>query len=255
MQQYNSKDGKAYGIPHGWGANYLMWNTDVVKTAPDSWGVVFDPASPYKGKVTAYDAPIYIADAAVYLMKTKPELKITNPYALDDTQFKAVVDLLKQQKGIVGEYWSDYLKAQAAWDQGTMVLGTTWQVIKGLVDTDAKVKVSTVIPKEGATAWSDTWMLASKAKHPNCMYLWMNWITSPEVQAQVAEYFGEAPANPKACAFTQAKDHCDTYKATDAEFHKQLFYWTTPTKECLDGRGSICVAFSDWQKAWTEIKG
>jgi len=255
MQQYNSKDGKAYGIPHGWGANYLMWNTAVVKTDPDSWSVVFDKASPYKGKVTAYDAPIYIADAAVYLMASKPELKITNPYALDDTQFKAAVDLLKGQKTIVGEYWSDYLKAQAAFDQGSTVLGTTWQVIKGLVDTDAKVKVKTVIPKEGATAWSDTWMLSSKSKHPNCMYLWMNYITSPEVQAQVAEYFGEAPANPKACGFTQAKDHCDTYKATDEAFHKQLFYWTTPTKDCLDGRGSICVAFSDWQKAWTDIKG
>ena len=62
-QTYNTKDGVHYGVPHGWGANLLMWNTDVVTPAPDSWGVVFDPASPYKGKVTAYDAPIYIADA------------------------------------------------------------------------------------------------------------------------------------------------------------------------------------------------
>ena len=255
LQQYNSKGGKAYGIPHGWGANYLMWNTDVVTTDPDSWGVVFDAASPYKGKVTAYDAPIYIADAAVYLMKTKPDLGIKNPYALDQTQFKAAVDLMKQQKPLIGQYWSLYTDEQAAFSQGNIVLGTTWQVIKGLVDTDAKVKVKTAIPKEGSTAWSDTWMVASKAKHPNCMYKWMNWITSPAVQAQVAEYFGEAPANPKACDLTVAKDHCTTYSATDEAFHKQLYYWTTPTKECLDGRGAKCVTFAEWQTAWTEIKG
>jgi putative spermidine/putrescine transport system substrate-binding protein len=205
--------------------------------------------------VTAYDAPIYIADAAVYLKTAKPDLKITNPYELDDAQFKAVVDVLKQQHSIVGEYWSDYTKEQAAFSQGSTVLGTTWQVIKGLVDTDAKVKVKAAIPKEGSTAWSDTWMVSSKTKHPNCMYQWLNYITSPEVQAQVAEYFGEAPANPKACDHTTAKDHCDTYKATDESFHKQLYYWTTPTKDCLDSRGSKCMAFIDWQKAWTEIKG
>ena len=74
-----------YGIPHGWGANILMWNTDVVKPAPDSWGAVFDANSPYKGKITAYDAPIYIADAALYLTKTQPDLGIKNPYALTRT--------------------------------------------------------------------------------------------------------------------------------------------------------------------------
>ena len=54
-------------------------------------------------------------------------------------------------------------------------------------------------PTEGMTGWSDTWMLSRYAKHPNCMLKWMAWMVTPEVQAQVAEYFGEAPANPKAC--------------------------------------------------------
>ncbi|HEX6755194.1 MAG TPA: spermidine/putrescine ABC transporter substrate-binding protein, partial [Mycobacteriales bacterium] len=81
---WNSVNGQMYGIPHGWGANVLSWRTDKVSPAPDSWGVVFDPNSPYKGKITAYDSPIYLADAALYLKATKPDLKITNPYELDD---------------------------------------------------------------------------------------------------------------------------------------------------------------------------
>ena len=79
----------------------------MVKPAPDSWGVVFDPNSPYKGKVTAYDSPIYIADAALYLMTTQPDLGIKNPYALDEKQFHAAVDLLKEQRPMIGEYWTD----------------------------------------------------------------------------------------------------------------------------------------------------
>ena len=85
-QAWNSVDGQMYGIPHGWGANLLMYNTDRSSPAPDSWGAVFDDASPYAGKVTAYDSPIYIADAALYLMATQPDLGITNPYALDEDQ-------------------------------------------------------------------------------------------------------------------------------------------------------------------------
>src|SRR5512139_3353086 len=53
LKPWNSVDGVAYGIPHGRGANLLMYRTDVVKPAPTSWDVVFDKASPYKGKVTA----------------------------------------------------------------------------------------------------------------------------------------------------------------------------------------------------------
>jgi putative spermidine/putrescine transport system substrate-binding protein len=256
MTPYNSKDGKAYGIPHGWGANVLMYNTDSVTPAPTSWSVMFDPASPYKGKISAYDNPIYIADAALYLKNTQPDLKITNPYALDDAQFKAAVDLLKQQKGLVGEYWSDYAKQEEAFTSGSLVVGTSWDsIVKALQAQNPPVKVSSTLPAEGSTAWADTWMISSKAKHPNCMYMWMNHITSPEVQAQVAVLYGEAPANQKACALTDPKTHCDDYHAADQSFYSKLAFWTTPTKQCLDGRGAKCKDYADWIKAWTEIKG
>src|SRR5215212_508042 len=141
QKPHNSVEGQMYGIPHGRGANLLMWNKGKVKPAPDSWGVVFDPSSKYKGKVTAYDSPIYIADAALYLKATKPELGIENPYELDDKQFKASIDLLKQQHGIVGEYWSDYAKEQSAFNNGDSVLGTTWQITANYIEADGKVKI------------------------------------------------------------------------------------------------------------------
>ena len=97
-QPNNSIDGTVYGIPHGWGANVLQYNTEVVDPAPTSWSVVLDADSPYAGKIAAYDSPIYIADAALYLMDTQPDLGIENPYALDQDQFDAAIDLLKEQK-------------------------------------------------------------------------------------------------------------------------------------------------------------
>jgi putative spermidine/putrescine transport system substrate-binding protein len=251
---WNSVAGKAYGVPHGRGANLLMYNTEKFPTAPDSWSVVWEADSPAKGSVTAYDAPIYIADAAVYLMSTKPELKITNPYALDETQFAAALELLKQQKPLVSEYWSDYLKQMAAFKTGTMTAGTTWQVVANASKGEG-TKVEVVLPKEGSTGWSDTWMVSSKSKNPNCAYMWMDYIISPEGNAMATEYFGEAPSNQKSCALTTNKDHCTTFHAGDEDYFSKIWYWTTPTKECLDGRGPICMEFAEWTKAWTELKG
>jgi len=254
MQPWNSVDGVAYGVPHGRGANLLAYRTDIVKPAPTSWGSVFDVNSPYKGKITAYDSPIYIADAALYLMATQPDLGIKYPYALDQKQFDASVALLKEQKPLIGEYWGDYLKHVASLKSGATVLGTTWQVNINLAKGEG-TKVEGIKPTEGSTGWSDTWMISSKAKHPNCAYQWMNHIASPAANAAVAEWFGEAPSNAKSCDMTADKNHCATFHAADDAYWKDVYYWNTPTEQCLDGRKDAkCVPYAEWVKAWSSLR-
>lgn len=250
---WNSVDGQMYGIPHGWGANLLMYNIEVVRDAPNSWAAVFDDAARYKGRVTAYDSPIYIADAALYLSKTRPELGIEDPYSLRPEQLDAAVELLESQRENIGQYWSDYTKEVQAFESGASVIGTTWQVIANTIGARNRVQVNTVLPKEGSTGWSDTWMISADAAHPNCMYKWMDWISSPEINAQVAEFFGEAPANPKACEFTTEADFCDIYHATDESFASKIRYWTTPQQECVDGSGDDCTGYPEWVDRWRQI--
>ncbi len=253
-QAWNSVDGQSYGVPHGYGANLLLFNTEEVTPAPTSWDVVFDKASDYTGKVTAYDSPIYIADAAVYLMAHQPELGIENPYALDETQFQAAVDLLKEQRPHISEYWSDYLKEISAFETGDSVVGTTWQVIENVLEGSGAT-TDVVLPSEGATGWSDTWMIAADAKSPNCAYAWLNYIASPEANAAATEYFGEAPSNQAACEF-RSEGSCEAYHAGDEEYASQIWDWTTPIAECVDGRTDVeCIDYSQWTQAWSEIKG
>jgi putative spermidine/putrescine transport system substrate-binding protein len=254
MQPWNSVNGVAYGVPHGRGANLLAYRTDIVKPAPTSWGSVFDANSPYKGKITAYDSPIYIADAALYLMKTQPDLGIEYPYALDQKQFDAAIDLLKVQKPLVGEYWGDYLKHVASLKSGATALGTTWQVNINLAKGEG-TKVEGIKPSEGSTGWSDTWMISSKAKNPNCGYMWINHIASPAANAGVAEWFGEAPSNAKSCDLTADKNHCNTFHASDDAYWEDVYYWNTPTETCLDGREDAkCVPYAEWVKAWSSLR-
>jgi len=256
-------DGKHYGVPHGWGGNLLMYLTDQVTPAPTSWDVVFDAtkAAPYAGKITAYDSPIYIADAALYLKAHNPELGITDPYELTQPQFDAAVELLKQQRPLVGKYWAAFTDEIDNFKNGSTVVGTTWpyqyNVLKG-----ENVPVGAVVPSEGMTGWADTWMMSAKAKNPNCMQKWMAWMLTPEVQTQVAEYFGEAPANPKACTFLDkgygpygVKDFCTVYSVNDKNFYDSISFWKTPLPDCGDSRGQTCIDYSVWSQKWTEIKG
>jgi putative spermidine/putrescine transport system substrate-binding protein len=219
---------------------------------------VFDPNSPYKGKVTAYDDPISIADAALYLETTRPDLKITDPYELTDEQFTAAVGLLKVQRGLIGQYWTDSTRLISASTVGDTVIGTSWQIIANRINGDTKnPPVKAIVPKEGSTGWSDTWMVYSKAKNPNCMYLWLDFITRPEIQAQVATWFGEAPANPKACGVIAKTDatFCDTFHATDQAFYNSVAFWKVPLPDCGDARGGTCKDYDAWLHAWQSIKG
>jgi putative spermidine/putrescine transport system substrate-binding protein len=260
-QPYNTFEGVNYGIPHGRGANLLMWNKDDVKPAPTSWNVMFDPkvAAKYKGKISAYDESSYIADAALYLKFHQPDLGIENPYELNEEQFTAAIDLLKEQRQFIGEYWSEAAKQISAFAGGDSQVGTTWQyqyfaLQEEGVPVEASPASQGFLPKEGATGWSDTWMLSSEAKHPNCMYEWMDWIIEPKVNAEVAEFFGEAPAQSLACKETAEAAFCSKYHAEDPEFWKRVYYWETPLADCGNG-DEDCKDYNDWVKAWTEVKG
>jgi putative spermidine/putrescine transport system substrate-binding protein len=254
-KSYNSKDGEPYGGPHGRGPNYLMFRTDEVTPAADSWSVVFDPATPYKGKISLYDDNIFLADAAIYLKATQPDLGIEDPYQLTQEQFDAVVDLMKSTSPNVGEWWADYAKQVQSFKNKDSVVGTVWPLQYNVLTADNE-PVEVVKPKEGTTGWSDTWMIASNAQNPNCMYLWMNHMMSPEAQAIATEGFGEAPVNLKACDLTKDPNHCDTYHAEDESWWEDVYYWDTPREDCGDDDdATTCVTQQDWRNAWTEIRG
>ena len=109
---WHTVNGEHYGTPYMWGPNVLMYNTEVFKDAPTSWNVVFEETElgdgkSNKGRVQAYDGPIHVADAANYLMYHKPDLGIISPYELNEDQYKAALDLLRQQRKLVGRYWHD----------------------------------------------------------------------------------------------------------------------------------------------------
>jgi putative spermidine/putrescine transport system substrate-binding protein len=254
-------DGNMYGTPYMYGPNFLMYNTDVVSPAPTSWDVTFEADSPYAGSVTAYDDPIFIADAAMYLMTHNPDLGITDPYELTQEQFDASVELLQQQSELVSAYWALYTDQIDGFLDGSMVVGTAWPV-NFTFSKDAPA--AAVIPSEGVTGWADTWMISANAPNPNCMLKWMEWTLQPDVQAEVGVYYGAAGSNVESCALIaetlgeggqELVDSVEYSFCGNEEFLNAIHLWKTPQVDCGDDRGEVCIDYSEWTQAWTEIRG
>jgi putative spermidine/putrescine transport system substrate-binding protein len=251
---HNTVAGKHYGISLQWGPNTLLYNSKSVNPAPTSWSAIYSPK--YKGQITVPANPIQIAEAALYLSKTQPSLGISDPYELTEAQLNAAANLLKQQKPLIKKYWALASDEIELFKNGDTVIGAAWPYQYSTLIAD-KEPVKQIIPSEGATGWADTWMLSAHAKDPNCAYKWVNWVSSPKVQAEQAISYGETPVNTKACPYMEKiqKGSCSLYHANaPAAYFRTIKFWRTPVAECGNGK-SDCMDYTKWQQKWTEVTG
>ncbi len=255
---WHTVNGVHYGVPYQWGSNVLMYNTEVFKDgAPKSWSVVFEEQDlpdrkSNKGRVQAFDGPIYIADAALYLMAHKPELGIKDPYELNEDQYKAALDLLRAQRKIVQRYWHDAMVQVDDFTNEGVVASSSWPFQVNLLVSQKKPIAST-IPSEGATGWADTTMLHVDAKHPNCAYKWMEHSLDPKVQGDLAAWFGSVPSVPAACKGNAllTDEGCKTNGAEDFE---KIRFWRTPVAKCPT-QANGCVPYYRWVSDYIAVLG
>ena len=250
-------DGKHWGVPYQWGPNVLLYNTKVFKTAPTSWSVVFEnqklpDGKSNKGRVQAYDGPIYIADAALYLSAKNPGLGITDPYSLNAAQYEEVLKVLRGQHPLIQRYWHDAnVQVQDFTTEGIVASGS-WPFQANTLLAN-KAPIATTVPSEGATGWADTTMLAAGAKHPNCAYAWLEWSISPKVQGDVAAWFGSNPVVPAACQ-GNALLGAEGCKNNGIENFDKIKFWRTPEAKCQTAPEG-CVPYSRWVTDYVAVMG
>lgn len=251
-------DGVAYGVPYMWGPNVLMYNTEVFPEPPTSWNVVFEEMTlpdgeSNAGRVQAYDGPIHVADAAQYLMFHQPDLGITNPYELNADQYAAALDLLRQQREIVGRYWHDaFIQIDDFQNEGVVASGS-WPFQVNLLQA-AGVPVASTIPQEGATGWADTTMLAADSDSPNCAYLWMEHSLASNLQADLSVWFGANPAVPAACTDGRGMQTAEGCTANGMDDFDKIRFWTTPVADCSQGEDA-CIPYYRWVSDYIGVIG
>ena len=233
---FNTVDGKHYGLSFMWGANVLIYNADKIKQNIDTWNAIYDPK--YKGQITVPNNPIQIADPALQFFGAK------DPYSIDQATLNEVKGKLKQQRPLVRKYWVLATDFEQLFKSGDAIIGAGWPLMT--VDLrKAGMNVKEVIPKEGVTGWSDSWMLSTKARHPICAYKYMNYITQPAVQVKVSDVTGYSPPNEKACTLLGPK-RCKDLHVTDQHYYNTIKYWKTPTSP---------TNYRQWTDTFNEVIG
>lgn len=253
---WHTVDGKHYGVPYQWGGNILMYNTKVFPKAPDSWNVVFEEQTladgkSNKGRVQAFDGPIHIADAALYLMTHQPALGIQDPYELNEDQYKASLDLLRKQRQLVGRYWHDaFVQIDDFKNEGVVASGS-WPFQANALIAD-KQPIATTVPKEGVTGWADTSMVHSDAKNLTCAYKWLEHSLSNKLQGDLAAWFGSVPVVPAACEGNALLGPTGC-KTNGIDNFDRVRFWRTPVSQCKSQ--GTCVPYYRWVSDYIAILG
>ena len=255
-------DGTAehYGVPYSSGQNILMYNTEIFgEEAPTSWNVVFEEMTlpdgqPNTGRIQAYDGPIYVADAALYLKYHNPELGIDDPYALNREQFDAAINLLREQRKLINRYWHDaFVQMDDFTNEGVAASGS-WPFQANLLKAGG-APIEKVVPVEGATGWADSTMLHVDAPHPNCAYKWMEWSLNPKVQGDLAAWFQNIPVRLDACEGNEllGPDGCVNNGLNNFD---QIVWWRTPSGDCGDtDPNTECVPYHEWVTQYVAVIG
>jgi putative spermidine/putrescine transport system substrate-binding protein len=144
----------------------------------------------------------------------------------------------------VRKYWVLASDFESLFKSGDAVIGAGWPLMTNDL-RKAGMNVGEVLPKEGVTGWSDSWMISAKAKHPICAYKWMNYVTSPKVQKQVADVTAYSPANQKTCEVVGEK-RCKELHIRDQKYYDTIKYWETPISP---------TDYRQWSDAWAEVRG
>jgi putative spermidine/putrescine transport system substrate-binding protein len=167
------RNGKAFAIPYTFAEMGLIYDRKQMKEAPTSIRTLWDPR--YRGKVLLYNGGSHNFSLAAQ------SLKDATPFLLDNTEWPAAVDkLIELRRNALAFYTQPqesvdlFLGRQAALmlaNYGSQQL----QLLKA-----AGADVGYAIPKEGALAWLDCWVITRGAKNPALAAAWINYLLESE---------------------------------------------------------------------------
>jgi len=177
------RDGKVYAIPYAFDSIGLIYDTDKVKTPPDSWNALWDPQ--YAGKVLGYD------NGEHNFTITALSMGIEDPYHLTDEQMQAAEDKLVDLKHNVLSFYTTADEALQLYQHNDVALifaNYGQQQVKTMQDAGAHIAY--VNPEEGAPAWLDTWAMTTGVQDKDLAEAWVNFVLQKKIGQQLSERTG-----------------------------------------------------------------
>ena len=158
-------------------------------------------------------------------MHHQQDLGIKDPHELTEEQYKAALDLLRQQRAIVNRYWHDAFVQIDDFTNEGVVASSSWPFQVNILVSKGQ-PIASVVLAEGATGWADTTMMHAEAPHPNCAYKWMEGRSAP-IPGRSLPGSASVPVVLDACNKSEllGPEGCKTNGLGNFE---RIHFWRTP---------------------------
>jgi spermidine/putrescine-binding protein len=225
---------KRYGLPYNCGPYGLDYNTAVVKEAPKSWNVFWEPQ--YKGKYTINNnfpkCNIWITALALGYTYDK----IFDIDKMDRQKIQEKLDVLAQN---AKSLWDGSAKPE---EFPQLALATDW----GFAAAQANKKGGKWLiaaPKEGGTAWIDYWCITQAAKGKKKMLCeeWINLHLSPKGQAAVVKNQGVSPVVDNVGSLLTPTEK-SLFHVGDNDYFKTVAIWQVMSEKTEKAFGEMWEA-------------
>jgi spermidine/putrescine-binding protein len=234
--QVARKDTSVYGVPWAFGPNPLIYDTSKVRTAPESWGVLWD--AKYRGKLSLQDDIATLYMVAQYLGMDDSS-DPSHLYNLSDEELTRVKAKMLELRRNVRKYWVTAGDMTQLFQSGEVVMGEGWPLMTNQL-RQAKFPAGETIPKEGTTAWADHWVLTKGAKNLDAAYAWMEYTAQPFTQKLLYDVTAYIVANPSAKRYMTPEQAASQRDIADYGTKVNFWQWS-PRRE-------------KYQEIWNEVK-
>lgn len=179
-----SRNGQVYGVPYTYAYMGLIYNRQLVREPPDSISALWDPR--YRGQVLAFDASSHNFSLAAMSQGR-------SPFRLTERDWKPLLQhLVALRRNVLSFYTLPEEVVELFRDNPVALIFANYgsQQVQAL--RQAGADIGYVIPKEGALAWLDCWVISSKTPKRELAEAWINYTLEPQVSGLLTRRHGLA---------------------------------------------------------------
>jgi putative spermidine/putrescine transport system substrate-binding protein len=168
------RGGRIYGVPYTYAEMGLIYDRSQFKQPPDSIKALWDPA--LKGRVLVYNG------AAHNFSLAAQSLGSPTPFRIAPDDWRRTVDrLIELRRNVLGFYNQPEESLALFRKHRAAVLFANYGTQQLRLLRSAGLDVGYVIPREGALAWLDCWVIARTATDRGLADAWLDYMLEPEV--------------------------------------------------------------------------
>jgi spermidine/putrescine transport system substrate-binding protein len=167
-----------YSAPYQWGTTGILYNKKEIGQQEESWDPMWNPE--FEGMIGMLNDVRETMGAALY--RFGYSVNSTDPDQLDEAEAA-----LKEQKPLLRGYFDSASGNRPLVQRGDLLLG---HVFSGdaFVALSENPDLDYIVPKPGATRWTDNMAIPAGAAHPDNAHKFINHILDAKVGAALTNY-------------------------------------------------------------------